>query len=756
MSTRKPPVAPRIKMNAPEANSTSELDHPDFLAGIYDETALEEPHTNGFTPHPDAPIPIPFPGQRPIPFPGQIPQIPPFRFCAPVSGRYNLKPVPGPFPHVNLIFVTVRVDVDRFLPQSRISIEVSRLIPNSTAHAIAEVTSDRCLATNNRRITGTITYRDGNAALIPGDTVVFEAKRGLGFNYGSYTLTLSGAGTSPRTYTLVNRSQRFDPVEFEVDVVENAGAAVTDYDTGSHPNRPADLPIETLTLESVFRRSGFDVTMSPNVTTIPTADAGSDGTWSDSEMHNAMVTYWSRFADRPQWAMWVLYAARHDQGRDLGGIMFDDIGANHRQGTAIFTDSFIQDAPAGDPNAAAWRRRMTFWTAVHEMGHAFNLAHAWQKALGTPQAPGDPWIPLANEPESRSFMNYPFRVSGGEAAFFADFRFRFSDDELIFMRHAPRRFVQMGNSDWFVNHGFEAPSALRQSGNWTLEIRPNKDLNTYRFLEPVVMELKLSNASARPASVDEDLLSDGRHFVVTIQREGGQPRRWRPLITRCHEFEETSLKTGEAIYGSHTIAASTDGWLIDEPGFYKIQAAVDLGGDVVVSNVLRLYVTPPESKAESAVAPDFFTEDVGRAIVFGGAPALNSAMETLRKVVETCPDNPAAIHASTALSGPQLKNYKVLEGDERKDLSIHSQSADVDTAAKEQVAALLEDPDAAAETMGHIHYFGQLDCLAEAMSDAGDDKGAKKVIQNSIAVMKSRGVLNSVIQSAERKLAKLK
>ncbi len=89
---------------------------------------------------------------------------------------------------------------------------------------------------------------------------------------------------------------------------------------------------------------------------------------------------------------------------------------------------------------------MAFWTAVHEMGHGFNLAHAWQKALG------NPWIPLANQPEARTFMNYPFNVAGGETAFFSDFRFRFTDDELVFMRHAPRRFVQVGNANWFDNH----------------------------------------------------------------------------------------------------------------------------------------------------------------------------------------------------------------------------------------------------------------------------------------------------------------
>lgn len=61
------------------------------------------------------------------------------------------------------------------------------------------------------------------------------------------------------------------------------------------------------------------------------------------------------------------------------------------------------------------------------------------------------------------------------------------------MRHAPRRFVQMGNSDWFDNHGFEAPSAIQKTGNWELEIRPNRTAKGYQFLALVVMKLNLTN-----------------------------------------------------------------------------------------------------------------------------------------------------------------------------------------------------------------------------------------------------------------------
>lgn len=714
------------------------------------------------------PIPHPLPVQ-----PGPIIPRPIFpRFCGPVSGTYrsggrrrppfahpiSIHPrpvvprwIPGPIFPINLFKLTVRVDVDRYHPQERISVEATRLFPNQKSHIIAEVTSDRCSGWRNRVIRANIVYRDGVNSMLPGTEIVFTARRTRGFGYGAYQIELRGGGISPKRYDLSYTSRYFDPVEFEVDRVSNAGNIVTSYATGSHPNRPAGLPSETITLASVYKRAGFDAKMSPNSSVIPTSGAGANGTWSDAEMHNAMVTYWSRFANRPQWAMWILYAARHDSGRGLGGIMFDDIGSNHRQGTAIFTDSFIQDAPAGDPNAPAWRRRMEFWTAVHEMGHGFNLAHAWQKSLG------NPWLPLANEPESRSFMNYPFNVSGGQASFFSDFRFGFSDQELIFMRHAPRRFVQMGNSSWFVNHGFEAPDETNHTGNWDLVVRPNRGSNTYKFLEPVTMELKLSNTSEASSAIEQDLLEDGRHITVFIQREGGEPKQWRSLMTHCHEPHADSLNPGESIYGAHNISVSTEGWLIDEPGFYKIQAAIDLTDEIVVSNVLRLYVAPPNQDAEANIATDYFSEDVGRVLAFQGAPALDSAEKILETVVETCSENPAAKHARIALSTPKLRNFKILEADGgREDLAIKTQVSKVSAAAKIQGAALLKDPNVAADTLGHIPYFETLRKAAEALEESGAEAEAIKMMTKTIKVMKDRNILASVIDNAERRLKRRK
>ena len=764
---------------APEPTSTPspvirEEEHPDHLDGW----SGDDNSTPRSTPVPDGPIDPPFPPMGPFPPRGpfdpreprlpidrpwepRLPIWPPIRLCGAVSGRFS-SPIPvfglpiAPTPGgagLDLMAprFTVRVDVDRYYPQRRISVSTSRKFPRATAHIIAEVTSDECIGLNHRVVRARVTYRDGDTGLIPEERLVFEAKRTKGKGYGEYTITFLGPTGTGTPHKLSFRSKYFDNVEFEYDTVSNAGTAVTSMDTAAHPNRPADLPAETISLSTVYQRAGFDVSLSPNTSTIPISDAGANGTWSDSEMHDAMIAYWSRFADRPQWAMWGLFAARHDMGYGLGGIMFDDIGPNHRQGTAMFTDSFIQDVPAGDPDPAAWRRRMAFWTMAHEMGHGFNLAHAWQKSLG------NPWLPLADAPESRSFMNYPYNVSGGESAFFSDFRFRFSDDELIFMRHAPRRFVQMGNEDWFENHAFEAPEEGGIGQNWTLRVRPNKDRNSYSFLEPIAMELKLTNASARTLAVEEDLLRDGRHISVMVQRENGLSRPWRPLSATCHKPHKADLRPGISIYGAHTISITPAGWLVDEPGFYKVQAAVSVDGEVVVSNVLRLFVAPATSAEEARLAPDYFTEDVGRVLVFNGAPSLITANNTLQEVVERCAGNPAALHASMALSAPKLRTFKRLSvADDGRGLAIRSDDKDVETAAKTQKAALLDAPNASADTMGHIDYFGALDNLAESLATDGNTSEAKKVLGSSVEVMRKRKVLESVIKETERRIAQLK
>lgn len=638
----------------------------------------------------------------------------------------------------------LRLDVDGRYPQMQAS-GTLLLGTTSRAHWIAQLTK-----VASYKWTGSIWFKDGNAGLMPYTNVEITANASWFTNQKSATVKFTGGGAAPKTRTFKFSSSYHHPVEFEFDTVQGT-SAVTSVNTCAHPNRPASLPCETLTIEKVFQRAGFQVKKSGSDNTIPVSGAGGNGTWSDMEMHDAMQTYWSRFANKAQWSMWVLFAAQHDQGSTLGGIMFDDIGPNHRQGTAMFNNSFIANAPAGDANPAAWVQRMKFWTACHEMGHAFNLAHSWQKSH--PPSWGTPWIPLSNENEARSFMNYPYNVAGGQSAFFSDFDYRFSDSELLFMRHAPARFVQMGNADWFDDHGFEQ-TAVSPEPSFKLELRVNRSKPVFEFLEPVVLELKLTNVSDQPQLVDEHVLEDAEEMTVIIKKQGKAARQWAPFARYCKSPGKAVLQPGESLYESLFVAVGRNGWDLAEPGVYQVQMALHLGEEDTVSNTLRVRVAPPRDYDEEFVAQDFFTEDVGRILSFDGSQVLDAGNETLHEVMDRFGKRKVAFHAGVALGNPMTRDYRTLALDDgQRDMtSAGDDKGKFKTIAKKAKnarsyleKALIKSPEEAAETLGHIDYKYYVDGFAAWLDQEGDGESAANCQGRLRSALAKRNVLASVL-----------
>ena len=623
------------------------------------------------------------------------------------------------------------LDVDGAHPQMTASGTVVRGLAASV-HWIASLTP-----TASNTWTGGIWYRDGQTGLVPHAVVTITVTPAP---QRRATVRFGGTGLPDRVQEFGYVGPAFHPVEFEYDTVEGAGA-VLEINTGDHRNRPAALPVERLSIDTVFRRTGFAVTRSGADSPIALAAAGADALWSDMEMHDAMRVHWSRFANRPQWSLWTLFAWQHEPvpelgitPQGLGGIMFDDIGPNHRQGTAIFNGSFIGEPPAGDPQAAAAVRRTKFWTAVHEMGHSFNLAHAWQKSLGTP------WIQLSDEPLSRSFMNYPTRVPGGATAFYADFEYRFSDSELLFLRHAPERFVQHGNADWFVDHAFRLANVSPEPA-LALEVRTHRDVDRFEFLEPVVVELKLTNVSRQPQLVDRGLLTTG-DLTVIVARQGAAPRQWTPFARYCVDVDKVVLLPGESMYSPVFVAAGLNGWDLAEPGRYQVQVALHLDEEDVVSNALDVLVAPPLDHAEEVLAQDVLVEDVGRTLALGGTRAMTAANDTLRSVVERMPDRPIADHARLALGNPLARSYKLLDHDQA---AIAVLPPDPAEAAALLSGALVDEPGRAADTLGHIDYTRAVERYAAVLVDNGDTAAATKSLRVAEKTLSDRGVLDSVI-----------
>jgi hypothetical protein len=343
-------------------------------------------------------------------------------------------------------------------------------------------------------------------------------------------------------------------------------------------------------------------------------------------------------------------------------------------------------------------------------------------------------------------MNYPFRVTGGQQNFFEDFENRFSDQELLFMRHAPTRFVQMGNADWFDDHGFEQ-AALDRSG-LRLELRMHRAGTAFDFMEPVTLELKLSNQGTQPVLVDTDALSDGDDLTVIIKRAGAPARQWHPYASYAREAEVEALLPGEARYRSIGISTGLNGADLAEPGAYTVQVALETGESMIVSNQLELRVRTPRSWEEEDLAGDFFTDSVNRAMALGGTRAMTKANEALRNVVERAPTGRAAMHARAVLSAPRLNDFKFFEVGDVSDgaaVKVELEPADVADAAPVLEEALVDPGSAAAETFGHIELHQRIDQLSAALDRDGDAGRAAACQDGLHDILAERGVLSSVL-----------
>ena len=681
-------------------------------------------------------IPMPIPIPEPLPRPG-IPPLPgPGPDPAPLPAPGGLSPIP-----IFILREELRLDVDGRYPQ----MVASGTTLAGLAAKIQWIANLHVQGADHW--SGSIWYKDGATATFPYTTVDIHVVRGF-LKPASATVTFTGGGAQGRTLTYPYVSPYFHPIEFEYDCAEGT-SAVTTIQTGAHPDRPASLPSETLTLSTVYQRAGFEVKNSGGSNIVPLSLSGADAKWSNQEMHDAMQVYWSRFAPKAQWSVWVFFAALHEMGTSLGGIMFDDIGPNQRQGTAIFEDSFIQNAPPGDPNPAAWVQRMRFWTAAHEMGHTFNLAHSWQKSLGTP------WIPLADEPGAFSFMNYPYRVPPGpQDVFFRQFEYRFSNSELLFMRHAPLRFVEQGNALWFDDHGFQGAN-VNEGSPYRLQVRVNRARPVLQFMEPAVVELKLTNASSDPVLIPENLLAMQDRMSVVIKKAGRPARQYLPYARYCFVERKAVLHANESVYESLFLGAGRNGWDLAEPGDYTVQVALHLDGEDIVSNPLRLRVTPPRGYDEEALAQDFFSDDVGRVLNFDGSGVLTRANDVLQLVTERLPDRRVTVHARVALGNSVATERKRLQLGEGTEAAVSAFAAggrfvtlpaDETAARKQLTSALMAETKVAAETLGHIDYKDYAVSFAEWLSERGDSKDATSVLNELYQTLSDRKVLERVLE----------
>jgi hypothetical protein len=327
------------------------------------------------------------------------------------------------------------------------------------------------------------------------------------------------------------------------------------------------------------------------------------------------------------------------------------------------------------------------------------------------------------------------------------------------MRHGPDRSGRVGNADWFDHHGFEqaapaADAALR------LQARVDRAKPVFEFLEPVVLELRLTNVSDRPVPVDEGCLAAGEDMTVIIKRHGHPARRWVPYARTCRRRSPSVLAPGQSICRSLFAAAGRNGWDLAEPGMYDVRVALHRDDGDVVSDRLRLRIAAPRDFEEETLAQDLFSDDVGRILAFDGSRVLVSGNDVLNEIVDRLPERRVAVHARLALASPISRSYKqlVLEDGARRMTSaadagghIKTIAAKPDAARKGLAAALLRDPNLAAETLGHIDYRCYVDRFSKWLTEQNDGRAAAACRDSLRTTLERRQVHDHVLQDVARR-----
>ncbi|MFH8491259.1 hypothetical protein [Streptomyces longisporoflavus] len=536
------------------------------------------------------------------------------------------------------------------------------------------------------------------------------------------------AGYYANWYDLPKASAYFRTVDYEVDVAAGETELVS-YDT-SEATTPPGYVDRVLTVPSAFGEAGVELRTTGGRNVISTPGTGTDLQWSKAELHAAMVTNFSGYRDVPQWKVWTLVTYDYADKPGIAGTMFDSIGLQ-RQGMAVFT------------KAAAVGTNDDLHTYVHELGHAFNLLHSFDKDKADPKQPLGPRAGYGD----LSWMSYPHTYLGdpgtagdqGTAAFWRAFPFCFTDDEIRHLRHGFYRDVILGGSNFIAGAAKDhaalelvAQPLIDESG-LALQVEGQA---AFAYGEPVVAQLKLARTGSHgDVAVLPDLTPSAGHVSVAITDPYGHTRLFQPLTRECGSHDTTTLTAdAPALYISLYLGYGADGLYFSEPGLYKVTAVYQgPDGSRVASAPRTLRVRQPLAAADQHIGELLLGDDQGHLLAFLGsdAPQLQAGNDALQEVIERYSDHPLAAHARLARGANAGRHFQRIQ-----DGRLTVREPDIKESVQQLSAAI--NASTGNEGLDNITLNGAMRRLAKVHAKDGNLAEADAVLDKMVTTFRGK------------------
>ena len=359
---------------------------------------------------------------------------------------------------------------------------------------------------------------------------------------------------------------------------------------------------------SAFAEVGWEITVTDSDHNVVQPSGAS---WSDAEMHAAMLARRSVSSLDKEWRYHVLAVKNIDS--TPRGIMYDsgatDSNKVSREGIGISTHWMI-------PNTAEWglsagqrfgaAKKPFFRTAIHEIGHAMGLYH---------------------NTVDLGFMNTTDVIAASATSanpFPNNIKWSFAGNDQRSLRHYPDIYVRPGGTAF----GSASPSSPPlspldsevEAAGLTLTVTPL--LTALPIGAPARVHLKLTNESGFTMTLPADLSLKSGVVSGKVIDSAGNVRTFKPLILFVDDHDHADVEPGGSIESDLTLLRGAEGSLFPAPGFYQIMVDVALEGDgytqfVSGSGNIMVTAATTESHANAALKV-LTTPDILLTLAIGG------------------------------------------------------------------------------------------------------------------------------------------